>query len=60
MNVYLGAGDKIYDASFVGVAFYGPGCCYNRFAGKDASRSLAKMSLESKDTEKPDVSDVIL
>jgi len=56
--IYLGAGDKIYDASFGGVAFYGPGCAYNRFAGKDASRALAKMSFETKDTDKPDVSDL--
>lgn len=56
--IYLGAGDKIYDASFGGVSFYGPGCAYNRFAGRDASRALAKMSFEPEDTENPDVSDL--
>jgi len=56
--IYIGAGDKIYDASFGGVTFYGPGCAYNRFAGKDASRALAKMSFEPQDTENPDVSDL--
>lgn len=56
--IYIGAGDKIYDASFGGVAFYGTGCSYNRFAGKDASRALAKMSFDPVDTENSDVSDL--
>ena len=56
--IYLGAGDKVYDVSFGGVAFYGPGCSYNRFAGKDASRALAKMSFDPEDTENTDVSDL--
>jgi membrane-associated progesterone receptor component len=56
--IYIGAGDKIFDASFGGVAFYGKGCSYNRFAGKDASRALAKMSFDSADTENPSISDL--
>jgi len=55
---YLGAGGKVYDVSFGGVTFYGKGCSYNRFAGKDASRALAKMSFDPKDTENTDLSDL--
>jgi membrane-associated progesterone receptor component len=57
-SIYLGAGDKVYDMSFGGVEFYGPGCGYNRFAGKDASRALAKMSFEPEDLENTSVGDL--
>ena len=57
-SIYLGAGDKVYDVSFGGVDFYGPGCGYNRFAGKDASRALAKMSFEPADLENTSVDDL--
>ena len=56
--IYLGAGDKVYDVSFGGVTFYGPDCGYHRFAGKDASRALAKMSFDPADTENTDTSDL--
>lgn len=46
---YIGAGSKVYDASFGGLTFYGPGGPYHKFAGKDASRALSKMSLDDAD-----------
>lgn len=56
--IYLGVSGKVYDVSFGGVMFYGPGGGYARFAGKNASRALAKMSFDPKDTEDPDISEL--
>ena len=56
--IYIGAGGKVYDMSFGGVEFYGKGCAYNLFAGKDASRALALVSLDPKVAENPDISDL--
>ncbi|KAJ2454348.1 Dihydrodipicolinate synthase [Coemansia sp. RSA 2336] len=36
---------KVYDVS-KGRGFYGPGCAYNVFAGRDASRLLAKQEFD--------------
>lgn len=54
--IYIGADGKVFDVSFGGVLFYGEGCSYNRFAGVDASRALAKMSFDPADVENPDCS----
>jgi len=52
--IYLGAGGKVFDVSFGGAEFYGPGGPYHlRFAGKNASRGLAKMSFDPADTANP-------
>ena len=56
--IYVGAGDKVFDMSFGGVEFYGPGGGYNRFAGKDVSRALAKMSFDPADTENTSIDDL--
>jgi len=56
--IYVGAGDKVFDMSFGGVIFYGPGNSYHKFAGKDVSRALAKMSFDPKDIASTDVSDL--
>jgi membrane-associated progesterone receptor component len=56
--IYVGAGNKVYDVSFGGVEFYGKGCGYNLFAGRDASRALALVSLDPKEAMNPDISDL--
>ena len=56
--IYVGAAGKIYDMSFGGVTFYGPHCPYNIFVGHDASRALAKMSLDIKDVVNSEISDL--
>eukprot|EP00568_Trieres_chinensis_P003690 CAMPEP_0183308894 /NCGR_PEP_ID=MMETSP0160_2-20130417/22874_1 /TAXON_ID=2839 ORGANISM="Odontella Sinensis, Strain Grunow 1884" /NCGR_SAMPLE_ID=MMETSP0160_2 /ASSEMBLY_ACC=CAM_ASM_000250 /LENGTH=272 /DNA_ID=CAMNT_0025472809 /DNA_START=63 /DNA_END=878 /DNA_ORIENTATION=+ len=56
--IYLAAQGKVFDVSFGGVTFYGEGGSYNRFAGKDASRALAKMSFDPEDTINTDTSDL--
>ena len=56
--IYIGAGDKVFDVSFGGGSFYGEGGPYNKFAGKDATRALAKMSLDDEDLQTADVSDL--
>lgn len=49
--IYIGAGNKVFDMSFGGVGFYGPGGPYHKFAGRNATRALALMSLDDKDLE---------
>jgi membrane-associated progesterone receptor component len=56
--IYIGAGGKVYDVSFGGSSFYGPGGPYAKFSGRDASRALAKMSLDVKDLDNTDTSDL--
>lgn len=56
--IYVGAGNKIFDTSFGGVEFYGPGGGYHRFSGKDVSRALAKMSFDPTDVENTSVDDL--
>mmetsp|Transcript_15303 Transcript_15303/g.42445 ORF Transcript_15303/g.42445 Transcript_15303/m.42445 type:complete len:295 (+) Transcript_15303:121-1005(+) len=56
--IYIGAGDKVFDASFGGVEFYGPRGGYNKFAGRDISRALAKMSFNPADLENTNTDDL--
>jgi membrane-associated progesterone receptor component len=56
--IFVGAMGKVYDVSFGGVTFYGKDCSYNVFAGLDASRALATMSLEPNVAANPFIGDL--
>jgi len=56
--IYVALKDKVFDASFGGVTMYGPGGPYHKFAGKDVSRALAKMSFAPEDLDNTDISDL--
>ncbi|XP_022997574.1 probable steroid-binding protein 3 [Cucurbita maxima] len=46
--IYVALKGRIFDVT-TGVSFYGPGGAYAMFAGKDASRALAKMTKNEED-----------
>ncbi|MCL7042695.1 hypothetical protein MKW94_024648 [Papaver nudicaule] len=46
--IYVALKGRIFDVT-TGKSFYGPGGSYCMFAGKDASRALAKMSKNDED-----------
>lgn len=46
--IYVAVKGRIFDVT-AGKSFYGPGGDYSMFAGKDASRALAKMSKKEED-----------
>ncbi|KAI9920086.1 hypothetical protein PsorP6_015733 [Peronosclerospora sorghi] len=55
--IYIAVLDEVYDVSRKR-DLYGPGEGYHVFAGRDASRALAKMSFEKEDLESDDLSDL--
>ncbi|XP_074336803.1 putative steroid-binding protein 3 [Apium graveolens] len=46
--IYIAIKGRIFDVT-TGNSFYGPGGSYSMFAGKDATRALAKMSKNEED-----------
>ena len=56
--IYVGCGNFVFDCSFGGVEFYGEGGPYFKFAGKDVSRALAKMSFEPTDINCREIGDL--
>lgn len=56
--IYVGVRGVVYDVSFGGYEMYCEGSSYHVFAGRDASRGLAKMSLSPEDSTSSDLSDL--
>ena len=56
--IYVAVLGKVYDVSFGGVTNYRPLGPYHGFAGKDASRALAKMSLDPAVVDNREISDL--
>jgi membrane-associated progesterone receptor component len=56
--IYVAINDKIFDVSYGGKEMYGLGGPYHKFAGKNCTRALAKMSLDLADIDNADISDL--
>ena len=56
-RVVMAIDGKVYDVT-KGWSFYGPGGGYSMLGGRDASRALAKMSLDEKDVDEPRIDDL--
>ncbi|OWZ19916.1 Heme/steroid binding protein [Phytophthora megakarya] len=54
-SVLVGVDGVVYDVTMNGSEFYGPGGMYGDFAGRDASKALACMSLEEEALNNPSI-----
>lgn len=57
-EILIGLNGSVYDVSYGGKEMYGTGGPYAMFAGRDASRCLAKMSFKEEDLNSRDLSDL--
>ncbi len=57
-EILLALKGNVYDVSYGGMEHYGQDGPYHIFAGRDASRALAKMSFQPEDVESSDLSDL--
>jgi len=57
-KIYISAKGLVFDMSEKGRDFYGPGGGYHLFAGKNAQRALALMSLKHEDVDNTEISDL--
>ena len=55
--IFVGVDGLVFDMSFGGVGFYGPGGPYAKFAGRDVTRALALMKVDVAEEESADISD---
>ncbi|NCF40367.1 MAG: hypothetical protein GWP75_09650, partial [Planctomycetia bacterium] len=54
-KIYISLKGEVYDVT-AAANMYGPGASYHLFAGRDASRALAKMSFDADCLDNPDLS----
>jgi membrane-associated progesterone receptor component len=56
--IYVAVDGQVFDMSFGGISFYGPGGPYHKFAGNDATRALAVMKIDEAGSGNHDLSDL--
>ncbi|GMF41289.1 unnamed protein product [Phytophthora fragariaefolia] len=57
-TILLAVDGVLYDVTMNGAEFYGPDGMYGQFAGRDASKALACMSLEEEALANPSIADL--
>lgn len=58
LPIYIGLKGFVFDVSYGGKEMYGADGPYGKFAGKDITRALAKMSFNEEDVNSRDISDL--
>jgi membrane-associated progesterone receptor component len=56
--IYVAVDGQVFDMSFGGISFYGPGGPYHKFAGNDVTRALAVMKIDEAGNGNHDLSDL--